>query len=154
MSPSTTGEKARGSDPAGLRRIAAITSSGGLSKLGKPWIGLNSPCRSRIASSESERHPSTVGSIPSAAAKRRPISSAPATGRSPTAPEWEMTPWNRPCARGDASRVSTLPPPADCPPIVTRDGSPPKPRMLSLTHSSAAIWSSTPRLAGAPSIHP
>ena len=59
---------------------------------------------------------------------------------------------NSPAARGIASSAATDPPPADWPKTVTRSGSPPKARMLSRTHSSAATWSSRPRLAGAPSI--
>ena len=61
---------------------------------------------------------------------------------------------NRPDAAGEASSASTDPPPADCPATVTRAGSPPKAPISSLTHSSAAIWSRSPRLDGAPSIHP
>ncbi len=57
-----------------------------------------------------------------------------------------------PAARGMASSAATDPPPADSPKTVTRSGSPPKARMLSRTHCSAATWSSSPRLAGAPSI--
>ena len=37
--------------------------------------------------------------------------------------------------------------PADSPKIVTLAGSPPKAAMFSRTHSSAATWSSSPRLA-------
>ena len=59
---------------------------------------------------------------------------------------------NSPAARGIANRAPTDPPPADCPNTVTRAGSPPNARMLSRTHSSAATWSSRPRLAGAPSM--
>ena len=59
-----------------------------------------------------------------------------------------------PAARGTASSAATDPPPADSPNTVTRAGSPPNPSMLSRTHSSAATWSSRPRLAGAPSTWP
>ncbi len=49
-----------------------------------------------------------------------------------------------PRASGDAMRLCTDIPPADCPAIVTRAGSPPNAAMLSRTHRSAAIWSSSP----------
>lgn len=39
--------------------------------------------------------------------------------------------------------------PADSPHTVTRSGSPPNAAMLSRTQVRAAIWSSSPRLAGA-----
>jgi len=65
-----------------------------------------------------------------------------------------MAAWKRPRARGESSSAHTEPPPADCPPMVTFAGSPPKAAMLSRTHSSAAIWSSSPRLWGASGIHP
>jgi hypothetical protein len=58
----------------------------------------------------------------------------------------------RPAAAGMASRAATEPAPADWPNTVTRSGSPPKAAMFSLTQVRAAIWSSRPRLAGAPSI--
>ena len=53
---------------------------------------------------------------------------------------------NRPCADGMPSRQVTLLPPPDSPKIVTFAGSPPKPAMLSRTHSSAATMSSIPTL--------
>ena len=62
------------------------------------------------------------------------------------APDWAMALWNRPLAVGVPSSVPTLMPPADSPKIVTLPGSPPKAAMLSRTHSSAATWSSRPRL--------
>ena len=64
------------------------------------------------------------------------------------------TAWNRCWAAGIPSSVSTAPPPADCPAIVTRDGSPPNAAMFSRTHSSAASQSRTPRLDGAPAMWP
>ena len=69
---------------------------------------------------------------------------------SPSAPESAHTAWKRCCAAGMPSRVSTAPPPADWPAIVTLDGSPPNAAMLSRTHSRAAIQSRTPRFDGAP----
>ena len=65
---------------------------------------------------------------------------------------WATARRKSPAARGMASSAATDPPPADSPKTVTRSGSPPKARMLSRTHCSAATWSSRPRLAGAPSI--
>ena len=59
------------------------------------------------------------------------------------APLCGMALWNRPFAVGQPIRVPTLMPPADSPKIVTSSGLPPKAAMLSRTHSSAAIWSST-----------
>ena len=56
---------------------------------------------------------------------------------------------NRPSARGIARRAPTLIAPADSPATVTASGSPPNVVMLSRTHSSAATWSSRPRLGGA-----
>ena len=41
--------------------------------------------------------------------------------------------------------AATLCPPADSPKMVTLSGSPPKPSMLSRTHSSAATVSSVPK---------
>ena len=60
-------------------------------------------------------------------------------------------------ARGPGACVSsviTAPPPADCPAIVTRGGSPPNAAMLSRTHSSASSQSRTPRLTGASGSQP
>ncbi len=57
---------------------------------------------------------------------------------------------NRPAARGMASSAATDAAPADWPKTVTSSGSPPKAAMFARTHSSAATWSSRPRLAGAP----
>ena len=62
------------------------------------------------------------------------------------APLCGMARWNRPLARGIASRVPTDMPPADSPAIVTLAGSPPNAAMFCCTHSRAAIWSSMPRL--------
>lgn len=59
---------------------------------------------------------------------------------------------NRPAALGMASSAATDPAPADSPKTVTWSGSPPNAVMLSRTHSRAATWSSSPRLAGAPSM--
>ena len=50
-----------------------------------------------------------------------------------------MARMNKPLASGDATSVFTLHEPADSPPIVTRDGSPPNAAMLRCTHCSAAI---------------
>ena len=52
--------------------------------------------------------------------------------------------WNEPLASGDAVRLCTAWPPADWPAMVMRVGSPPNPAMLSWTHFTAAIWSSSP----------
>ena len=52
--------------------------------------------------------------------------------------------WKSPFADGIAINVVTLPPPPDWPKIVTLPESPPKPAMLSRTHSSDATRSSTP----------
>ncbi len=49
-----------------------------------------------------------------------------------------IAPWNRPRASGEAQRLALLEEPADWPKIVTRPGSPPKPRMLRFTQPSAA----------------
>jgi hypothetical protein len=54
--------------------------------------------------------------------------------------------WKRPLAEGIAVSVHTFAPPPDWPMIVTLPGSPPKPAMLSRTHSSAATMSSIPTL--------
>jgi hypothetical protein len=54
--------------------------------------------------------------------------------------------WKSPFAPGIDISVATFRPPPDWPKIVTRLGSPPKPPMLSRTHSSAATMSSKPTL--------
>ena len=51
---------------------------------------------------------------------------------------------NRSLERGLATSEQTENPPADCPKIPTRCGSPPNAVMFRCTHSSAAIWSSRP----------
>ena len=51
---------------------------------------------------------------------------------------------NSPRAPGRPAAGPTLCAPADSPAMVTRSGSPPKAAMFSCTHSSAAIWSSSP----------
>jgi hypothetical protein len=58
----------------------------------------------------------------------------------------------RPFAAGFTIVTRDAAEPADWPPIVTFDGSPPKLAMLSCTHSSAATQSRTARFDGAPSI--
>ena len=91
-----------------------------------------------------------VASAPSARPSS-PVTSAASCGSAAAwaEPLCAMTPPNRPRARGMPSSVVTLMPPADSPKIVTLAGSPPNAAMLSRTHSSAATWSSSPRLAGA-----
>ena len=56
--------------------------------------------------------------------------------------------WKRPLAAGIAVSAQTFAPPPLWPMIVTLPGSPPKPTMLSRTHSSAATQSSIPTLPG------
>ena len=56
----------------------------------------------------------------------------------PLNPLSPIAPWNRPRASGEAQRLALLEEPADWPKIVTRPGSPPKPRMLRFTQPSAA----------------
>ena len=99
--------------------------------------------------------------IPRASARHRRGSRACAesvrarsAATSPSAPESAHTAWKRCCAAGIPSSVSTAPPPADWPAIVTRAGSPPNAAMLSRTHSSAASQSRTPRFDGAPGMCP
>ena len=62
--------------------------------------------------------------------------------------------WNRCCAAGMPSSVSTAPPPADCPAMITWSGLPPKAAMFSRTHTSPAIQSRTARFDGAPAMWP
>ncbi len=68
--------------------------------------------------------------------------------------DWAMARWNRPCALSIASSAAITPAPADSPNTVTLPGSPPNAAMFSLTQARAAAASSSPRLAGAPSIWP
>jgi len=65
-----------------------------------------------------------------------------------------MTRAKRPCAAGEESSAMTAVPPADCPAIVMRDGSPPNAAMLSRTHSRPRTQSRTPRFVGASAIQP
>ena len=84
----------------------------------------------------------------------------PSTSRSPSAraesrssdgsrprPDWLIAFANSPRAAGLAISALTDAPPADSPKTVTLSGSPPKPAMLSRTHSSALTWSSSPKFA-------
>lgn len=94
---------------------------------------------------------SRVGATLSLAASIAAILSAVATEITWwPAPLWAIARRKRPSAHGIESRLATLMAPADSPKIVTLSGSPPNEAMDSRTHSSAATWSSSPRLAGAP----
>jgi hypothetical protein len=59
---------------------------------------------------------------------------------------------NSPRALGIDRSAAMQPAPADSPKTVTRSGSPPNAAMLSCTHRSAATWSSSPRVSGAPAM--
>ena len=65
----------------------------------------------------------------------------PAEKNAPLSP---MALWKSPFASGEAMSALTANDPADSPKIVTFAGSPPNAAMLSLTHRSAATWSSRP----------
>ena len=126
-SPSTTGWKA----------IIDSTISPHLAGSGIAWISADmSICASRICSIGAFAIASLVGSTPNRFASSPVISLALSrvTAWWP-APLCMIAPRKRPFAFGLLSRHATLMPPADSPPIVTRDGSPPKPAMLSRTHS-------------------
>ena len=60
-------------------------------------------------------------------------------------PDWLIALWKRPFAFFEASKLSTLCPPADYPNIVTLSGLPPNKDILDLTHSKAAIISNVPK---------
>ncbi len=109
-------------------------------------------CSSRMVSSVTDAKPSRVGATPARWASFADSVRARSRLTSAIAPERAHAEWNRSWAAGIPSSVSTAPPPADCPAIVTRAGSPPKAAMLSRTHSSAAIQSRTPRFDGAPAM--
>src|SRR6185312_6301506 len=57
-----------------------------------------------------------------------------------------MALWNSPLADGAFIRQVTLPPPPDCPKMVTLSGSPPNWAMFCFTHCKAATKSSKPAL--------
>src|SRR5450756_2184170 len=107
-----------------------------------------------MASSVRVDHPARVGSTPARTAISRPMRSASASVRVRPPPEWEMARANSGWARGDARSDMTAEPPADCPAIVTCDGSPPNAAMLSRTHSRPRIMSRSPRFVGASEIQP
>ena len=87
-------------------------------------------------------------SAPPSASATRPAATAASSLRTTLldAGLCAMAAANSPAADGVAISVVTALPPADSPKTVTRPGSPPKAAMLSRTHSSAAIWSRSPRL--------
>ena len=111
-------------------------------------------CSSSRRSSGTDANPARVGATPARLASRAEKVRARSADTSASAPDSAHTAWNRCWAAGIPSSVSTAPPPADCPAIVTRDGSPPNAAMFSRTHSSAASQSRTPRLEGAPGMWP
>ncbi len=145
---STTGTNGSPVAPAGNEATMSATGAGP--------AGMPAARTSRSASSSwsSVTAPKPDGPIPRACATRAVISAAASGRTSVSALDCAIAPWKSPAASGDDNRVSTLPPPADWPAIVTRSGSPPNAAMFSRTQRSAAIWSSTPRLPGAPAIQP
>ena len=94
--------------------------------------------------------PAAVGSTPRRAAKSA-VTRAASLGAAAAwiAPLCAIALLNNPAVRGEDSNSVTLMAPADSPKMVTLPGSPPNASMLRCTHSSAATWSSRPRLAGA-----
>ena len=117
----------------GWATIASRTAICALISSGRP-----SPARLAAVASQPAASPSSLVTMAASAG------SAAAW----TEPLCEIALANRPRARGSDSSVVTLIAPADSPKMVTLPGSPPNAAMLSRTHSSAAIWSSSPRLAG------
>ena len=138
--PSTTGPKGR--SPLAILRSSAMLA---------PPILL---CASSIADSGTASKASRDAGTPRAAPIFFAVVRASASGIPTRAPDTEMARWNSGCADSMPSKVSTAPPPADWPAIVTFPGSPPKAAILSCTHRSAASQSRTPRFCGAPSTHP
>ena len=147
----------RGGRQHARRRRRARTGSGG----GRPapsgrahWsifaVTASPPAGSRRGSTPDRS--ATVGRSP-ARRRRRRRCRRPARARRTCPARSARWPGGRarPPAAWPAAR-RPIPPPADSPKTVTRSGSPPNAAMLSRTHSSAATWSSRPRLAGAPSI--
>ena len=136
-SPSTTGENGVGVQATGPQRpkwsagrtaSAAAVSRAGSAAANASAVG-GSPAWAAIA---------TVTSAASAGEKNVPGTLCAIALR------------NRPAASGMTSRAAMEPAPADSPKTVTRSGSPPNAAMFSRTQRSAATWSSSPRLAGAP----
>ena len=119
-----------------------------------PDMSVAAFCASMIRSSGTVDSAARVGATPALDATSRPTRCHVSGATSAITPDAVHTPWNRCCADGMPSRVSTAPPPADCPAIVTRPASPPKLEMFSWTHLSASSQSRTPRLDGASSIQP
>ena len=108
----------------------------------------NARCAAMMRSHRTAAIAAWVGATPSFSAKRSPIRRAVSSGTTRSAaPLCRIARRNRPSARGAASSIPMLMAPADSPQRVTLSGSPPKAAMFSRTHSIAAIWSSSPRLA-------
>ena len=147
-SPSTTGPSR--SRPA-VARMTAIRSSalgsGADCSIPPPWAAISS-------FSATPAKPARSGLTPSRSASCSVVRCATASGTSLGTPEMDAAAENRPRARGSVRSVITAPPPADCPAMVTRPGSPPKRPMVSRTQWSASSQSRTPRLAGASGSQP
>ena len=111
-------------------------------------------CSSMSFSSGTERKPARSALTPASLAMVSVSSLARGRLTSARAPESEMAPRKSPRAAGIPSSVSTAPPPADCPAMVTWSGSPPNAEMFSRTHSRAQSQSRTPRFSGAPGMCP
>ena len=111
-------------------------------------------CSAKSSASGTVAKPSRVGETPARFASLAASVRARSPGTSASAGDSAHAAWKRPWAAGIPSSVSTAPPPADWPAIVTRPGSPPNAAMFSRTHSSAASQSRTPRLLGAPAMWP
>ena len=113
------------------------------------WL-MTAACAARMVSVLSSSSVARLSGTPRYPRSRRATAATPSgVCTSPAPPLMQMTPRNRPAAAGTPVSVAQAPPPADCPAMVTRAGSPPKAAIFSWTHSSARTKSRTPRLAGA-----
>jgi len=142
-SPSTTGSS--------IIRLSVISPHRAGSGL-VAMLADSAACSVESRSSGTCANASAVGSMPSRSASAAVTRLAVGSDRAKLPPPlWVIARWNSPCARGIDSSAETLIAPALSPNTVTWPGSPPNEAMLSRTHSSAATWSSSPRLATTPS---
>ena len=142
------GEQPRRRPPAGTCSAADRRAAGGRAPRWSARRSTSAWAAQHRVDGQATSTPSTVAgersSAPSTSSVTRSASPGGGCARRRRSGRWPGGTGPRPPAWPRS--VPTLMPPADSPKIVTLPGSPPKPAMLSRTHSSAATWSRMPLL--------
>ena len=149
LNPIRIGTSADCSGAAGMKGSRGRTTPSTTGpKLGPPGPPLPSTLRpaANNVSAGTARRSSAVSAPTSASSLSASAAASSALPDVTPGPDWMIAFWNRPSAAGIASRWLTFEPPPLSPMIVTFAGSPPKPAILSRTHSRLATRSRFPAL--------